>query len=64
MTTSVHADTAAARKNFNDLTSEMSNLERDLTGAERSIEKLGVDFGPEGEWKKLENTCIEKEQGE
>lgn len=58
------AHTAAARTSFNELTSQMTNLERDLDGAKRSIEKLGVDFGPEGEWKKLENTCIEKEQGD
>jgi protein kinase C substrate 80K-H len=53
-----------ARKTFTESKQELEKLERELTAAHQSVEKLTGDFGPEAEWKKLEGTCIEKEQGE
>jgi hypothetical protein len=58
------SDTVEARKIFDDISSELKNLERDLDNAQQSIERLSEGFGPDAEWKKLEGTCIEKEQGE
>jgi hypothetical protein len=40
----------------------------ELSKARKSIDdikaKLGKDWGPEWEWKKLEGTCIDKDTGE
>ncbi|GHJ89304.1 hypothetical protein NliqN6_5706 [Naganishia liquefaciens] len=53
-----------ARKKFNDLSNTLNSVRRDLTNTQDALTKLDSDFGPEGEWKKLENTCIDREQGD
>jgi protein kinase C substrate 80K-H len=58
------SDTAEARKAFEEVSSSLKGLERDLDTAQGSISRLTGGFGPDAEWKKLEGTCIEKEQGE
>lgn len=54
----------AARTKFNELSNALNSVRSELTNTQKDLEKLDTDFGPEGEWKKLENTCIDREQGE
>jgi protein kinase C substrate 80K-H len=58
------ADMIEARKKYNDLSSSLSAVQSDLRNTKDALGKLDTDFGPQGEWKKLENTCIDREQGE
>ncbi|KAJ9118653.1 hypothetical protein QFC22_003873 [Naganishia vaughanmartiniae] len=53
-----------ARKKYNDLSGSLSAVQADLTNTRDALGKLDTEFGPEGEWKKLENTCIDREQGD
>ncbi|KAJ9101143.1 hypothetical protein QFC21_003361 [Naganishia friedmannii] len=53
-----------ARKKYNDLSSSLSSVQADLTNTRDALTRLDTDFGPQGEWKKLENTCIDREQGD
>ena len=60
------ADATRARERLND-------AERNLNSAKKQLETASTDltdlfdptwFGAEGEWKKLHNTCLTKENGE
>ncbi|KAJ9126072.1 hypothetical protein QFC24_002344 [Naganishia onofrii] len=53
-----------ARKKYNDLSSSLAAVQSDLRNTKDALGKLDTDFGPQGEWKKLENTCIDREQGD
>ncbi|KAJ9110673.1 hypothetical protein QFC19_001502 [Naganishia cerealis] len=53
-----------ARKRFNDLSSSLQSAHTDLTNTQAALTRLDTDFGLQGEWKKLENTCIDREQGD
>jgi protein kinase C substrate 80K-H len=53
-----------ARKKFTDLSDSLTAARNELSSTREALEKLGSEFGPEGEWKKLEGTCIDREQGE
>jgi chromosome segregation ATPase len=55
-------DTADARAKFNEVNKELSNLRNDLRQTREHLEKLDTNFGPQAEWKKLDGTCVEKEQ--
>lgn len=55
---------AAAREKHNALSNELNNLRRDIGTSEATVEKMKLGYGPEGEWKKLENVCVEKVQGD
>jgi protein kinase C substrate 80K-H len=32
--------------------------------ARETLSKMGSHYGPQGEWKKLEGTCVDKVSGE
>ncbi|KAJ9094012.1 hypothetical protein QFC20_006992 [Naganishia adeliensis] len=53
-----------ARKKFTDLSDSLAAARNELSSTREALEKLGSEFGPEGEWKKLEGTCIDREQGD
>lgn len=57
-------DMIDARKKFTDLSDSLAAARNELSSTREALEKLGSEFGPEGEWKKLEGTCIDREQGE
>jgi protein kinase C substrate 80K-H len=62
----VMTEATKARERLND-------AERTLNAAEEQLEKSRKEladlfdpagYGPEGEWKKLQNTCLTKDSGE
>ncbi len=55
--------TADARTKFQAASDEAGRVREDLRKTDEALEQLDGIFGPQGEWKKLENTCIDKEQG-
>jgi len=57
---------ASALKAFNDADSELSKLRREKSDTEKSLSDLfdPKQFGAQGEWKKLENTCLSQESGD
>lgn len=57
-------DIIDARKKYTELSSALGAAQNDLASTRDALEKLGTEFGPQGEWKKLEGTCIDREQGE
>jgi protein kinase C substrate 80K-H len=57
-------DVAAARTAYNNVKSALDSLNRDVTSATAALERIEGGFGPDAEWKKLEDTCIEKVAGE
>jgi hypothetical protein len=59
------SDTAAARQKHTDAQNDLNRLKMDITSTEGTLNKLqGLEYGREGEWKKLEGTCVEKISGE
>ncbi|CED84744.1 Protein kinase C substrate, 80 KD protein, heavy chain [Phaffia rhodozyma] len=42
----------------------LTNLQSSLSNTQSTLSDLTAKFGPQGEWKKLEGTCIEKNLGE
>jgi len=60
------ADSSQARQLLNDAEHELENLISDKEKAENDVlEIFNVHgFGAEGEWKKLDRTCLEKDAGE
>lgn len=61
-----HIDDSAARKAYQDAESTLNSVRKDLDKAQNELERLFDPewFGPEGEWKKLEGTCLAKDTGE
>lgn len=59
-------EAAAALKTYNDAESELTKLRSDKEEAEANLQDLfdPAHFGAQGEWKKLEDTCLEQESGE
>lgn len=55
-----------ARNAHNTAVNSLSKVERDLKETQESLNKLegGGHFGKDGEWKKLDGTCLEKDTGE
>ncbi|KAG9103984.1 hypothetical protein FRC06_006423 [Ceratobasidium sp. 370] len=58
--------TVKARNAHNDALNKFNTAERELKENREALEKLegGSHFGKEGEWKKLDGTCLEKDTGE
>ena len=59
-------EASASLKAFNDAEGELSRLRSEKEVAEKMLEELfdPMHFGAQGEWKKLENTCLEQGSGE
>lgn len=58
-------DTSEARKVYNDVQRDLTSLESSVTSTRSTLDRLASgEYGPQAEWKKLENTCISKEQGD
>ena len=60
------ADSTKAHQLFTDAERELESLISDKEKADSdALDIFNVDgFGAEGEWKKLDGTCLEKDDGE
>ncbi|KAJ3476466.1 hypothetical protein NLI96_g11139 [Meripilus lineatus] len=60
------ADSSRARQAFNDAEHSLKLARQEKEKAEKDLQRLFDPewFGREGQWKKLENTCLEKDTGE
>ncbi|PCH41568.1 hypothetical protein WOLCODRAFT_24840 [Wolfiporia cocos MD-104 SS10] len=60
------ADTSRARKAFTDAEDALKNVQQERDKAQEELTRLFDPewFGPEGEWKKLQNACLSKDTGE
>ncbi|KAI0939027.1 hypothetical protein AcW1_004173 [Taiwanofungus camphoratus] len=60
------ADTSRARKAFNDAEHSLDLARQELQKAQEELSRLFDSewFGPEGEWKKLQGTCLQKDTGD
>ncbi len=60
------ADTSRARQAFNDAEHSLNLAKQEKEKAEKDLRHIFDPewFGREGEWKKLDGTCIEKDTGE
>jgi protein kinase C substrate 80K-H len=60
------ADSSRARQAFNNAENALKKLENEKKVAEKDISKIFdvESFGTEGEWKKLDGTCLEYDDGE
>ena len=59
-------EAAKAVKAFNDANGELKNIASHKEDSERQLRELfdPEHFGKNGEWKKLEGLCLEKDVGE
>ena len=59
-------DTSKAQKALNDARHSLDRVRRDKQNSDQALARLFDPewYGAEGEWKKLDGTCIEKEVGE
>jgi protein kinase C substrate 80K-H len=59
-------DTSRARQALQDAESALNKVKREKETAEKDIQKIfdPTMFGAEGEWKKLDGTCLEHPSGE
>jgi protein kinase C substrate 80K-H len=59
-------EAAAALRAFNDAEGELSKLRSNKKETEETLTELfdPRHYGAQGEWKKLENLCLEREFGE
>ena len=66
MRLSVILDVARAKTAHQIAYDAVTDVERNLASEEAALGKLfAVDgYGSEGQWKKLEGTCLEKDTGE
>ncbi|OCF38619.1 protein kinase C substrate 80K-H [Kwoniella heveanensis CBS 569] len=57
---------AAAKEKHRNLANDLNKLRNEITKSEETIGKLGggSGFGPSGEWKKLDGTCVDKVSGD
>lgn len=60
------ADISQSRQVFNDAEHSLKLAKKELETAKFDLEALFdvTGFGPEGEWKKLDGLCLEKDTGE
>ncbi|WVF66594.1 hypothetical protein IAT40_001334 [Kwoniella sp. CBS 6097] len=70
-TTSSAADgphVAAAKEKHRNLANDLNKLRNEITKSEETVSKLGggsgSGYGPLGEWKKLDGTCVDKVSGD
>lgn len=61
-----NADSSRARQAFQDAEHSFNSAKDDLAKTEKDISEIFsvTGFGAEGEWKKLDKTCLEKDNGE
>lgn len=58
-------DVAAAKEAHRELSNQLNRLNNDVRSAQETWAKLsGNEFGRDGEWKKLDGTCVDKVSGE
>ncbi|KAL7424783.1 hypothetical protein Q5752_000467 [Cryptotrichosporon argae] len=55
---------AAARERHQALTKDVNKLNRDIKTAEGTLDRMRDGYGPQGEWKKLDGTCIDTVAGD
>lgn len=56
---------AAARERFHAAERELNNLHNDISSSQATLDKLSDgSYGPQGEWKKLDGTCIDTVAGD
>ncbi|CAK9780364.1 hypothetical protein CC85DRAFT_287897 [Cutaneotrichosporon oleaginosum] len=57
---------SAARERYNAAERELNAVRSAISGAEETLEQIGNRhwFGPEGEWKKLDGTCVDTVAGD
>jgi protein kinase C substrate 80K-H len=62
----VTTDANKAREKLNDAERNLGSVKKQLEKATTDLEDLfdPAWYGVEGEWKKLHNTCLSKENGE
>ncbi|GJE84796.1 Glucosidase 2 subunit beta [Phanerochaete sordida] len=60
------ADTSRAKQALSSAENDLRNAEREKSNAEQELSRLFDPkwFGREGEWKKLQGTCLEKNTGD
>ncbi|PPQ73590.1 hypothetical protein CVT24_007958 [Panaeolus cyanescens] len=60
------ADSSAARLALTNAQNELRTMEASISSKEESIRKIYdvTGFGAEGQWKKLDNLCLEKDTGD
>jgi protein kinase C substrate 80K-H len=51
---------------YNDAESDLSRMRRDRENAQKALSELfdPAHFGSQGEWKKLDQQCLQKDSGE
>ncbi|RXK36650.1 protein kinase C substrate 80K-H [Tremella mesenterica] len=54
----------AAREKHRNLNNELTKLQNDIKSSSETLEKMGLGFGPEAEWKKLDGTCVDTVAGD
>jgi protein kinase C substrate 80K-H len=61
-----YTEASRARQVFHDAENELNRIKRELDNAQKDATEIFdvKKFGRDGEWKKLQNTCMEKEAGE
>ncbi|KAF7331712.1 hypothetical protein MKEN_00051000 [Mycena kentingensis (nom. inval.)] len=64
--TEAASDTSKARQAFNDADNALNKVKKEKKQAEDDLSEIfdAEGFGAEGEWKKLDNTCLELNTGE
>ncbi|GFZ44630.1 Alpha-glucosidase 2 subunit beta [Saitozyma sp. JCM 24511] len=64
-TTSDGPHVAAAKEAHRELSNQLNRLNNDVRSAQETWAKLsGNEFGRDGEWKKLDGTCVDKVSGD
>jgi protein kinase C substrate 80K-H len=60
------ADVSAARERHNAAERELNSVRSAISSAEETLEQIGNKhwFGPDGEWKKLDGTCVDTVAGD
>ncbi|KAF8991406.1 hypothetical protein BDZ89DRAFT_973841 [Hymenopellis radicata] len=55
-----------AQQALNDAKNSLRKVEKEKQTAEEDLQKISdsITFGPQGEWKKLDGTCLEKDVGD
>ncbi|KAF8991254.1 hypothetical protein BDZ89DRAFT_1192522 [Hymenopellis radicata] len=55
-----------AQQALNDAKNSLRKVEKEKQTAEEDLQKISdsITFGPQGEWKKLDGTCLEKDLGD
>lgn len=62
----LHLETTRARDVLREAEKKLNDIKREKEKAEEELSRLSDPtwYGPQGEWKKLAGTCLEKDTGE